>query len=186
MSGTNLLSSPRMTQTTDSCYICRTSFNSIVQTIGKNSILTGVFVTLPMLCMITILIYVQYGLSTIYFIDQNYPINPYKYILLSPVYFIVGVTLVFGSLAIISIKLQLHNLLAICGFVYAAVAYWAIINILIVVVATWSFMSVAFIGHIFLWGSLSTSVWLFTSAIMEAHRIHILENTARVVPLIEV
>jgi len=186
MSGTNLLSSPRMTQTTDSCYICRTSFNSIVQTIGKNSILTCVFVTLPMLCMITILIYVQYGLSTIYFIDQNYPINPYKYILLSPVYFIVGVTLVFGSLAIISIKLQWHNLLAICGFVYAAVAYWAIINILIVVVATWSFMSVAFIGHIFLWGSLSTSVWLFTSAIMEAHRIHILENTAHVVPLIDV
>ena len=161
--------------THDACKGCRSCFRSMTHTIAINRILTGVFVSLPMLCVMALLIYFQQYWTYIDIRNQQYNILQYKSILLSPLYFISTVTFIAGIVALIAIRLELQNLLGFCSFVYAAIAYWALINILIIFFSAWVYLPIYLIGLIFVWSIIPTILWLFTSAVMDAHRVQINE-----------
>jgi hypothetical protein len=161
--------------THDACKGCRSCFRSVTHTIAINRILTSVFSTLPMLCMVALLIYFERFWSVIYIQNQTYYIQQWKPILLSPLYFVSTITFIAWILSIVAIKCELQNLLGFCSFVYAAIAYWALINILILFFTAWVYLPIAIIGLVFVWSIIPTLLWLFTSAVMDAHRIQINE-----------
>ena len=67
---------------------------------------------------------------------------------------------------------------------YASIAYWAIINILIIVFCMVPYFSGAVIGLLLGWSIPTTFVWLFTSAIMDAHRKNVNASIAQ--PFVDV
>lgn len=137
-----------------------------------------------MLCMVALLIYFERFWSVVYIQNQTYYIQQWKSILLSPLYFISAITFVTWILSMVAIKCELQNLLGFCSFVYAAIAYWALINILILFFTAWVYVPISVIGLVFIWAIVPTMLWLFTSAVMDAHRIQINEAIqSRNVPL---
>ena len=157
----------------DACKPFREGFNKVAESLAGSKVSTTIFTILPMASMIVALIYFETSFSTIYFNNQSYQITAYKYIILSPVIVVSSLTFVFGSLALLAIKFELQNLLGFCSFVYASIAYWVIINILIIVFCMVPYFAGSLIGSILAWSIPSAFVWLFTSAIMDAHRKNI-------------
>jgi len=127
------------------------------------------------------LIYFETSFNNIYFNNVSYQITPYKYIILSPVIVVSNLTFVFGNLAFLAIRFELQSLLGFCSFVYASIAYWAIINILIIMFCMVPYFAASVIGSILAWSIPSSFIWLFTSAIMDAHRKNV--NNALAQPL---
>ena len=157
----------------DACKPFREGFNKMAESLASNKISTTIFTTIPMISMIVALIYFETSFNTIYFNNQPYQITAYKYIILSPVIVVSSLTFIFGALALLAIKFELQNLLGFCSFVYASIAYWAIINILIIIFCMVPYFATTVIGSILAWSIPSSFVWLFTSAIMDAHRVSV-------------
>jgi len=154
----------------DTCKPFREGFNKMAESLASSKVSTTLFTILPMVSMTVALIYFETSFSTIYFNNQQYQITPYKYIILSPVIVVSSLTFIFGFLALLAIRFELQNLLGFCSFVYASIAYWAIINILIIVFCMVPYFATSVVGSILGWSIPSAFVWLFTSAVMDAHR----------------
>jgi len=157
----------------DCCLPFRNGFNKMAESLASSKISTTIFTAIPMISMIVALIYFETSFNTIYFNNQPYQITAYKYIILSPVIVVSSLTFIFGALALLAIKFELQNLLGFCSFVYASIAYWAIINILIIIFCMVPYFATTVIGSILAWSIPSTFIWLFTSAIMDAHRVSV-------------
>ena len=157
----------------DACKPFREGFNKMAESLASNKISTTIFTTIPMISMIVALIYFETSFNNIYFNNVSYQITAYKYIILSPVIVVSSLTFIFGALALLAIKFELQNLLGFCSFVYASIAYWAIINILIIIFCMVPYFATTVIGSILAWSIPSTFIWLFTSAIMDAHRVSV-------------
>ena len=154
----------------DACKPFREVFNSSVKTIASSKLFTSILTTIPIISMIAALIYFETSLNAIVFDNTTYEISTYKYVILSPVIVVSSLTFIFGSAALLAIKFQFQNLLGFSSFVYASIAYWAIINILIITFCMVPYFSMLTIGKVLAWSIISSVIWLFTSAVMDAHR----------------
>ena len=168
----------------DACKPFRDGFNKMAESLASSKISTTIFTILPIISMTIALIYFETSFNNIYFNNQPYQITAYKYIILSPVIVVSSLTFIFGVLALLAIKFELQNLLGFCSFVYASIAYWAIINILIIMFCMFPYFSTTVIGSILAWSIPSAFVWLFTSAIMDAHRKNV-NNAISGLPLVD-
>ena len=137
---------------------------SITHLAAKSSILTALLTLAPMVAMFIITLFFQYNTTTFNVDDSSY-----RTILLSPIYVIASITWIAGFAALIAMRCKIQYVLRICSFVYAAIAYWCIINILILVFTAWSYLEIAAIGHIFVWSSLVTCIWLLSSSVMNTY-----------------
>jgi len=137
--------------------------------VAKSAILTSLIILAPMVAMFGVTLFCEYGIETINVNNFEYDIQTYRHILLTPVYVIASITWISGFAALISMRLKLQAILKLCSFVYAAIGYWCILNIIILVFTAWAYLTVATIGHIFLWSSLVTIIWLLSASVMKAY-----------------
>ena len=137
--------------------------------VAKSALFTSLIILAPMIAMFAVLIFCEYGISTINVNNFEYDIQTYRHILLTPIYVIASITWISGFAALVSMRLKLQPILKLCSFVYAAIGYWCILNIIILIFTAWAYLSMATIGHIFLWSSLVTIVWLFSASVMKAY-----------------
>ena len=162
-----------LTKNKPSCDLCKpiqTTFNALTEMFGKSKLLTALFTLVPMVFMFTILLYFEYQIQDFYFQGIMYNFQDFRSLLLNPVILITSLTLISGSLALISIRYGFHSIIELCSYIYSAIAYWLIINTLIIVFCTWDYLNHSVIGYSFLWSSIASFIWLFSSAIMSAHR----------------
>jgi hypothetical protein len=155
--------------TYDVCKGCRNCFKSLTSSLAQNRSTVAVFISLPMLIMVIALIYVETTIST-YMGSVNGMIS-FRFLAFSPLYVISFLTFITGSLALFALHAELQNLLGFAAFVYAAIGYWCVINLMILFLVGWTYLPLVAVGQFFLWISIPMFCWLFTSAIMDAHRI---------------
>ena len=137
--------------------------------VAKSSFFTSLIILAPMVAMFAVLLFCEYGIETINVNNSEYYIQSYRHILLTPVYVIASITWISGFAALISMRLKLQPILKMCSFVYAAIGYWCILNIIILIFTAWTYLTMATIGHIFLWASVVTIIWFFSASIMKAY-----------------
>ena len=142
---------------------------SMTHFVAKSGILTCILTLTPMIAMFVILLFCEYDINTITVNDYEYAIQDYRNILLYPIYVIASLTWIAGLASLVAMRLKVHFVLRLASFVYAAIGYWCILNILIVVFTAWSYLTAATIGHIFLWASIVALIWLFSAAVMNAY-----------------
>ena len=162
-----------LTHNQPSCDLCnpiKNTFNALTEMFGKSKLLTALFTTIPMVFMFTILLYFEYGVQNFYFQGIMHNFQDFRPLLLNPVILITSLTLISGSMALISIRYRFYIVIGFCSYVYSAIAYWLIINTLIIVFCTWEYLNHSVIGYSFLWSSIASFIWLFSSAVMNAHR----------------
>ena len=140
-----------------------------IKTIAKSPLITIILILAPMVSMFAITLFCMYGISTITINEYEYTIQAYRNILLSPIYVITALTWIAGFAGLVAVYFKLKSILRLSSYIYAAIAYWAIINILILIFTAWSYMTISTIGHIFLWSSLTTVIWLYSSAVMNVY-----------------
>jgi len=156
-----------------SCDVCKPvqhTFTALTEMLGRSKLLTALFTLIPMVFMFTILLYFEYRVENFYFQGIIYNFQDFRPLLLNPVILITSITLISGSVALISICYEFYSIIALCSYVYSAIAYWLIINTLIIVFCTWDYFNHSAIGYAFLWSSIASFIWLFSSAVMSAHR----------------
>ena len=156
-----------------SCNIClpiQNSFTALINMLGKSKLLTALFVFIPMLFMCIILLYLEYGVQNFYFQGIQYNFQELRSVLLYPVILITSLTLLTGSISLVSVYYEIYNIIGFCSIVYTAIGYWIIINTLIIGFCTWEYLNHSVIGYAFLWSSLASFIWIFSSAVMRAHR----------------
>ena len=156
-----------------SCDVCapvQTTFTALTNMLGKSKLLTALFTLIPMVFMFIVLLYLEYGVQNFYFQNIQYSVQDFRPVLIYPIILITTLTLIAGSISLIAIYYGFHNIIGMCSFVYSAIAYWVIINTLIVAFCTWEYLNHSVIGYAFLWSSIASCVWLFSSAVMNAHR----------------
>jgi len=137
--------------------------------VAKSAFFTSLIILAPMIAMFAVLLFCEYGISTININNFEYDIQTYRHILLTPIYVIASITWISGFAALVSMRLKLQPILKLCSFVYAAIGYWCILNIIILVFTAWTYLTLNTIGHIFAWSSVVTIVWLLSSSIMKAY-----------------
>jgi len=137
--------------------------------VAKSVILTSLIILTPMVAMFTIALFCEYSISTIIVNNTEYSIQEYRHILLSPIYVIASITWISGFIALVAIRFKVQSFIKICSYVYTAIGYWCILNIIILVFTAWSYLTSATIGHIFLWASPVALIWLFSAAVMNAY-----------------
>ena len=137
--------------------------------VAKSAFFTSLIILAPMIAMFAVLLFCEYGISTININNFEYDIQTYRHILLTPIYVIASITWISGFAALVSMRLKLQTILKLCSFVYAAIGYWCILNIIILVFTAWTYLTLNTIGHIFAWSSVVTIVWLLSSSIMKAY-----------------
>jgi len=142
---------------------------TVTHGVAKSAALTSLIILAPMIAMFAITLFCQYGIDTINVNNFEYDIQIYRHILLTPIYVIASITWISGFLALIAMRLKLQTILKLCSFVYSAIGYWCILNIIILIFTAWAYLTLATIGHIFLWSSLVTIVWLLSASIMKAY-----------------
>ena len=161
-----------LTHNKPSCDLCKpiqATFNGLIEMLSKSKLLTAFFTLIPMGFMFTILLYFEYQIQVFYFQGIMFNFQDFRPLLLNPVILITSLTLISGSLALISIRYGFHYIIGLCSYVYSAIAYWLIINTLIIVFCTWDYLNHSVIGYAFLWSSIASFIWLFSSAVMSAH-----------------
>jgi hypothetical protein len=143
-----------------------TRVNDIV---AKSTFFTSLVILVPMIAVFALLLFCEYGIKTINLNNNDYDVQEYRHILLTPVYVIASITWISGFAGLISTRLKLQTILKICSYVYAAIGYWCILNIIILIFTAWSYLTISTICHIFLWSSLVTLFWLLSSSVMKAY-----------------
>jgi hypothetical protein len=162
-----------LTHNQPSCDLCKpiqATFNGLIEMLSKSKLLTAFFTLVPMVFMFTILLYFEYQIQVFYFQGIMYNFQDFRPVLLNPVILITSLTLISGSLALISIRYGFYNIVVFCSYIYCAIAYWLIINTLIIVFCTWDYLNHSVIGYAFLWSSIASFIWLFSSAVMSVHK----------------
>ena len=141
----------------------------ITRIISKSKVLTSLLITIPMGFMFILFLYFEYGVHNFYFQGIQYDFQEFRPLLLYPVVLITGLTAIAGTISLVSIYYGFHNIIKICSYVYSAIAYWLIINTLIITFCTWDYLNHDVIGYAFLWSSIASFIWLFSSAVMDAY-----------------
>jgi hypothetical protein len=137
--------------------------------VAKSAALTSLIILAPMVAMFALLLFCEYGIKTINVNNNEYDIQTFRHILLTPIYIIGSITWISGFAALIAMRLKLQQILRMSSYVYAAIGYWCILNIIILVFTSWSYLNTGTIGHIFLWASLVTIIWLLSASVMNAY-----------------
>jgi hypothetical protein len=137
--------------------------------VKKSAALTSLIILAPMVSMFAVTLFCEYGIKTINVNNNDYEIKEYRDILLIPIYVIGSITWISGFAALIAMRLKLQRILRLSSYIYAAIGYWCILNIIILVFTSWSYLNTGTIGHIFLWASLVTIIWLLSSSVMYAY-----------------
>jgi len=161
-----------LTQNEPSCELCKPiqdSFTALTEMLAKSKLLTAFFTLIPMVFMLTILLYIEYQIQTFYFQGVIYNFQPYRPILLYPVILITSLTFISGSISLICIYYGFQQIIKLCSYVYSAIAYWLIINTLIIGFCTWEYLNHSGIGYTLLWCSIASFIWLLSSGVMSAH-----------------
>lgn len=143
--------------------------NTVNHLVAKSAALTSLIILGPMVAMLAVALFCEYGIKTINVNNSDYDIQLYRNILLTPIYVIGSITWISGFLALIAMRLKLQPILKLCSYVYAGIGYWCILNIIILVFTSWSYLNTATIGHIFLWASLVSIIWLASASVMNAY-----------------
>lgn len=146
------------------------SFTALTDMLGKSKLLTALFTLIPMIFMLTILLYFEYEVQNFYFQGTIYNFQDFRSVLLYPIILITSLTIVSGSISLISIYYGFYNIIGMCSFIYSAIAYWIIINTLIIAFCTWGYLNHTVIGYAFLWSIVASSLWLFSSAVINSHK----------------
>jgi hypothetical protein len=157
-------------ETCDTCKPIRSTFNALTKMLGQSKVLTTVFILIPMVFMFIFLMYFEYGIQTIYFQGYPYQFEQFRKFFSPPVTLVVSMTFIAGGLSLVSVYFGFQNIIGMCSFVYSSIAYWALINTLIIVFCTYDYLNHTTIGYGFLTSSIVSIVWLFSSAVMDAHR----------------
>ena len=160
-------------QPCDMCKIFRDLFNATTSAIASSPRMTGIIVSIPMISVVIGLIYAETRFDMVNFNGVSYSLQAYKNIILSPIYTITVLTVVSGITSLVGLYFSLQNLVGVAAYVYSAIAYWAIINICIVVVPIWYYFSVHAVGTILSSIIFCALAWLFTGAVMDSYRINI-------------
>lgn len=158
-------------ETCDMCKHVRQTFNALTSFFGKSKLLTSIFILIPMIMMCILLLYFEYGIVSIYFQNTTYDFDEFRKFFSPPVVLLASMTIVSGAVSLISVYFGFQNVIGMCSFIYSSIAYWALINTLIIALCTYDYLNHQTIGYGFLASSLVSFVWLFSSAVMDAHRV---------------
>lgn len=137
--------------------------------ITKSKLLSALFITIPMIIMFILLVYFQYGIKTIYFRGYAYDFSEFRQFFTPPLLLVSSITFVTGTVSLISVYFSFTSIIGLCSYIYSAIAYWLILNTIIISFCSWDYLNHDVIGYIFLWATIASSLWLFASAVMDAY-----------------
>ena len=157
-------------ETCDACKPVRQMFNALTSFFGKSKLFTSIFIMIPMIMMFILVLYFEYGIVSIYFQNTTYDFEEFRKFFSPPVVLLASMTFASGTISLISVYFGFQNVIGMCSFVYSSIAYWAFINTLIIALCTYDYLNHRTIGYGFLASSIVSCVWLFSSAVMDAHR----------------
>ena len=172
----NDLESQNTTTTTSCTTLLCNRYNALTQFLGRSKFLTTIFILVPMIFMFTLLMYIEYSIQNIYFQGVQYDFQEYRSLLLYPIIAIASITFISGSVSLVSVYTGFYNLIRFGSFIYSAIGYWIFINTVIIAFCTWEYLNHNVIGYMFLWSSIASIVWLFSSAVMDTYRINCLSS----------
>ena len=156
----------------DVCNGCRKCLRSLIQTIARNRLATGIVISLPMLAMSCFLIYIETSLTT--FLGtlpaMHIPtFNQYKLAIFSPFYTLAGITYGFGLSAMLAIKCEWQNLLRFAAFAYRGIAHWVLLSIFLLLIPIAGYLPLSILFQVSCWSLLPAFLWLFTAGVMTGH-----------------
>ena len=163
-------SAPQQLTSCDACKHVREAFSGFTKLFGKSKRLTAVFTLIPMIMMFIFFLYIEYGIQTVYFQGYPYEFERLRQFFNPPLTLLACMTFISGGLSIVSLYFGFQNIIGLCSFVYSSIAYWALVNTLIITFCTYDYLNHDVIGYGFLCSSIVSFVWLFSSAVMDAHR----------------
>jgi len=153
-----------MKSTYDSCKGCRSCYRSLINTIAKSPVMTGIVTSLPTLYLLFSLISVNTYFRTIYGSYLN-----------SLVGILFGISLLVSLVSSASIYYEFHNIVGGFSIVFYALGYWSLVNSFIIITAGWSLITAQYIIPFFFSQTPMTWAWLFAASVMVAYRNHISE-----------
>ena len=141
----------------------------VPRVISRSKLLTALFIAIPMIMMFILLLYFEYGIQTIYFRGYPYDFSEFRQFFTPPILLVSSITFVTGTISLTSLYFGLYYIVGVCSYIYSAIAYWLIFNTLIVSFCSWDYLRHDVIGYIFMWATIGSSLWLFSSAVMDAY-----------------
>ena len=162
--------------TSDFCKGCRNCYRSLTKSLAINRSVVACFIAAPMVAMVVALIYVETTIAS--YMGSSGGLVTYRFLAFSPLYVISFLTFIFGGLGLFAVHSELQNLLGFCAYVYSAIGNWAVINLMILFLVGWTYLPLYAVGQFILWISVPMFLWLFTSAVMDAHRVLVTEGIA--------
>ena len=130
----------------DACKPIRDAFSGFTKLFGKSKFITSMCILVPMVMMVYFYVYVEYGIQTLYFQGYPYEFDQLRTFFNPPLTLLASMTFVAGGVSLISLYCGFQNIVGVCSFVYSSIAYWALINTLIIVFCTWDYLNHQTIG----------------------------------------
>lgn len=148
---------PQAPQAHDYCYGCRKFYTAVTRALGATKILTAVAAAVPMAYLLAVIIGVSTAVESTAALlkvrDRRHPRSRsgwpppttiahlhtimYRLLLQPTMAVLTSLTFVFGILAWIAIWAGTQNILAISVWAYYAIGNWALVSIVILVLAGW-------------------------------------------------
>ena len=153
-----------MKSTYDSCKGCRSCYRSLVNTIAKSPVMTGVVISLSTLYLMFSLISVNTYFRTIYGSYLNGLVGT-----------LFAISLLVNIIACASIYYEFHNIVGGLSIIFYALGYWSLVNSVIIITAGWSLITSGYVVTFFFSQTPMTWSWLFAASVMVAYRNHISE-----------
>jgi hypothetical protein len=156
----------------DVCNGCRKCLKSLVNTIARNRLATGIVISMPMIAISCFLIYLETSLAS--FINTLPSLNiptfrQYKTTIFSPFYILSGITYGFGLLGMLAIRCEWQNMLRFAAFAYRGIAHWVLLSIFLLIIPIAGYLPLYIILQVSCWSLLPAFLWLFTAGVMTGH-----------------
>lgn len=159
--------------TTDMCKGCRKFMKNIIKFFASTKIMTAIITLVPMISVISLLIFIE---ASLYTTISSYPEirnNPqayqYKTIIFTPLYILCSIVLISGAFGLLAIYCEFQNLLRTSAFLYTLVTHWLLMTIVLVVFPVAQLLPLYIIQNIFLWTLIPSILFLFTASVMSSH-----------------
>ena len=153
-----------MKSTYDSCKGCRSCYRSLVNTIAKSPVMTGIVIALPTLYLIFTLISVNTYFRTIYGSYLNGLVGT-----------LFAISFLVSFISSVSIYYEFHNIVGGFSIVFYALGYWSLVNSVFIITAGLSLITSGYVVTFFFSQTPMTWSWLFAASVMVAYRNHVSE-----------
>ena len=161
-----------LTHPQDNCSPCKSCYGSVLKGVVKSPIIAGLCMGIPTYFILSGLGWMG-SVFNIMYMNVNASV-------MSSYYAILGFTIGFWILELVSIYYILPNVMAFCGFCHSAIGSWWLVNFFILLFVGWRYIPLSTIFVAFLGVLAPAIIWHITGDIIRAYKNKMIERIEEV------